>query len=146
MKNLYIGLVSLLLFCACAHEKSDIRCALLPVPKSIQQGNGFFTITNWTELDIVAPETDKEIITKQFNAWKENIPAIGNESKTNRIVLETCDRIDNITSPEGYTLDVTKEKIDIKAVSGTGLFYAMQTLAQMVANTHLQMTEKILEA
>ena len=132
MKNLCIGLICLLLISACAQEqgKSYAEYALLPLPKNIEQGNGFFTISKGTELEISAPEHDKRTIAGHLDTWKETLPA-AEDIQNNHIVMEICADVDSISSPEGYSINVNEERITIKATSGAGLFYAIQTLQQL---------------
>ena len=132
MKNLCIGLLCLLLISACAQEqgKSNAEYALLPLPKNIEQGNGFFTISKGTELEISAPEHDKRTIAGHLDTWKETLPT-AEDIQNNHIVMEICADVDSISSPEGYSINVNEERITIKATSGAGLFYAIQTLQQL---------------
>ena len=129
MKKLLIGLVSLLLLCACAHENGS-DC-LLPIPLEMQTSNGEFTLTNETKLYIAAPAADKSAIAKVFTAWNAQLATVDTEAATDCIAMEVCDKVENISSPEGYTINVTPKKIDVKATSGAGLFYAAQTLQQL---------------
>ena len=132
MKNLCIGLICLLLISACAQEQEqgNAEYALLPLPKNIEQGNGFFTISKGTELEISAPEHDKRTIAGHLDTWKETLPA-AEDIQNNHIVMEICAYVDSISSPEGYSINVNEERITIKATSGAGLFYAIQTLQQL---------------
>ena len=41
-------------------------------------------------------------------------------------------KIPQLPSPESYTLSVTSQRIEIRATSGAGLFYGMQTLLQLM--------------
>ena len=129
MKKLLIGLVSLLLLCACAHDNGS-DC-LLPIPLEMQTSNGEFTLTNETKLYINAPASDKSAIAKVFTAWNAQLATVDTEAATDCIAMEVCDKVENISSPEGYTINVTPKKIDVKATSGAGLFYAAQTLQQL---------------
>ena len=132
MKKLLTGLASLLLICACAHNESVERSyTLLPVPQEIQTSDGDFTITNGTMLYINAPAGDKDAITNAFAAWDGMLEATDNNATSNCIAMEVCDNVEGVTSPEGYAIAVTKEKISVKATSAAGLFYAAQTLQQL---------------
>ncbi len=132
MKKILIGLASLLLICACAHNESVERdYALLPVPVEIQTSDGDFTITNGTRLYINAPAGDKDAITNAFAAWSGMLEATENNATSNCIAMEVCDNVEGVTSPEGYAIAVTKEKINVQATSAAGLFYAAQTLQQL---------------
>ena len=132
MKKILFGLASLLLLCACAHnEVTESSHCLLPVPQDMQTAKGHFTIGKGTRLYIAAPGEDKSAIANAFAAWDGVLESAGENSTVNCIAMEICDNVDDITSPEGYTINVTREKIDVKATSAAGLFYAAQTLQQL---------------
>ena len=129
MKKFFLGLISLLLVCACAHEHNNEASNLLPAPKSIQQGKGFFTISKEIVLCISAPEIDRNAIAKLFGTWELSVTE--KPADVDCVIMEVCEKVDGISSPEGYTIEVTEEKIDVKAMSAAGLFYATQTLLQL---------------
>lgn len=132
MKKILFGLASLLLLCACAHnEVTESSHCLLPVPQDMQTAKGHFTIGKGTRLYIAAPGEDKSAIANAFAAWDGVLETAGENSTVNCIAMEICDNVDDITSPEGYTINVTRERIDVKATSAAGLFYAAQTLQQL---------------
>ena len=131
MKKLFLGLIGLLLIYACAHEQNDATGNLLPVPKSIQQGNGFFTVTKGTGLCISAPENDRNAVTRLLGAWEDILSVTEKPADADCIAMEICEKVDGISSPEGYAIEVTKDGIKAKATSGAGLFYAAQTLLQL---------------
>lgn len=131
MKKLFWGLIGLLLICACAHEQNDATGNLLPVPKSIQHGNGFFTVTKGTGLCISAPENDRNAVTRLLGAWEDMLSVTEKPADADYIAMEICEKVDGISSPEGYAIEVTEDGIKAKATSGAGLFYAAQTLLQL---------------
>ena len=131
MKKLFWGIIGLLLICACAHEQKNTTGCLLPIPKSIQQGNGFFTVTKGTVLCISAPEDDKNAVTKLFGAWEDMLSATEKPADADCIAMEICEKVDGISSHEGYAIEVTEKGIKARATSGAGLFYAAQTLLQL---------------
>ena len=131
MKKLFWGLIGLLLICACAHEQNNTTRSLLPAPKCIQHGNGFFTVTKGTVLCISAPEDDKNAVTKLFGAWEDMLSATEKPADADCIAMEICEKVDGISSPEGYAIEVTEKGIKARATSGAGLFYAAQTLLQL---------------
>ena len=132
MKKLLLGLTSLLLLCACAH-KPDIATShsLLPLPQEIQTAKGNFTLVKGTKLYIGADTGDKCAIANALAAWDNILEATEMKVASNCIAMELCDNVEGITSAEGYTINVTKERIDVKATSAAGLFYAAQTLVQL---------------
>ena len=126
MKKTLLGLLSLILVCACAHDANVISShSLLPVPQDMQTAKGYFTVGNGTKLYINTPADDKDAITNAFAAWNNLLEATENNAATNCIAMEVCDQVENVTSPEGYTMEVTKEKINVKATSAAGLFYTI---------------------
>lgn len=132
MKKLLIRLASLLLLYACAHNADVVPSySLLPIPQEMQTSDGEFTLTDETKLYIDAPTDDKSAIAKVFTAWNTQLATVETDAATDCIAMEVCDKVENITSPEGYTINVTKDRIDVKATSGAGLFYAAQTLQQL---------------
>lgn len=131
MKKLFWGFIGLLLICACAHEQNNAADNLLPIPKSIQQGNGFFTVTKGTGLCISAPENDRKAVTKLFGAWKDMLSVTEKPADADCIAMEICEKVDGISSPEGYAIEVAEEGIKAMATSGAGLYYATQTLLQL---------------
>ena len=131
MKKLFLVLVGFLLICACAHEQNNTTRSLLPAPKCIQHGNGFFTVTKGTVLCISAPEDDKNAVTKLFGAWEDMLSATEKPADADCIAMEICEKVDGISSPEGYAIEVTEKGIKARATSGAGLFYAAQTLLQL---------------
>ena len=132
MKKTLLGLLSLILVCACAHDASvETKHSLLPVPQDMHIAKGCFTVSKGTKLYINTPADDKDAITNAFAAWNGLLEATENNATANCITMEVCDQVENVTSPEGYTLEVTKEKINVKATSAAGLFYAAQTLQQL---------------
>ncbi|MBQ5627728.1 MAG: beta-N-acetylhexosaminidase, partial [Bacteroidaceae bacterium] len=137
MKKLLIGLTSLLLLCACAHKANiETSHSLLPIPQDMQTTKGYFTVSEGTKLYIGAPADDKIAIANTFAAWSGLLEATEEKATANCIAMEICDNVANVTSPEGYTINVTKERIDVKATTAAGLFYAAQTLQQLADSSN----------
>ena len=131
MKKLFWGLIGLLLICACAHKQNNTTRSLLPAPRCIQHGNGFFTVTKGTGLCISAPENDRNAVTRLLGAWEDMLSVTEKPADADCIAMEICEKVDGISSPEGYAIEVTEDGIKAKATSGAGLFYAAQTLLQL---------------
>ncbi|MDH4240255.1 MAG: family 20 glycosylhydrolase, partial [Phycisphaerae bacterium] len=107
---------------------------VIPQPVSAQYTESFFTITPATPIiaqDKAATEAQKLIDTLA--------PAMGfrlklvtrSESRNQVIRFELSDKLPQIGN-EGYTLDVTEKSIVIRANQPAGLFYAIQTLRQLL--------------
>ena len=132
MKKILLGLTSLLLICACAHKKDIVQTRyLLPIPQEVETCKGHFIVSKGTRLYIAANAVDKSAISNAFVAWDGALETTEKNVSDNCIAMEVCENVENISSPEGYTINVTKERIDVKAPSAAGLFYAAQTLLQL---------------
>ena len=84
MKKTLLGLLSLILVCACAHDANVISSqSLLPVPQDMQTAKGCFTVGNGTKFYINTPADDKDAITNAFAAWNNLLEATENNAATN---------------------------------------------------------------
>ena len=132
MKKLLLGLTGLLLLCACAHNADTATSHnLLPIPQEMQTSKGHFTAGEGTKLYINAPADDRSAIANALAAWNVALEVAEESVADNCIAMEVCDKLESVTSPEGYTINVTKERIDVKAPTAAGLFYAAQTILQL---------------
>lgn len=132
MKNLYLGLFSLLLLCACAHNVStETSHNLLPLPQEMQPTGGSFTIGKGTKLCINAPADDINAIANALAPWEGLLELTNDRDATGCIAMEISNEVEGITSLEGYTINVDRKGVSVKATSAAGLFYAAQTLQQL---------------
>ncbi len=104
---------------------------IFPIPNSIEQGDGQFTINADTQI-VTAEATVGHLLAGYL------IPAMGfeiavvaeTESEDNTITLQIAD--DAHENPEGYTLAVTSDTVTISAPQARGLIYGVQTLLQLL--------------
>lgn len=134
MKNLSVILICILSVCSCIQEQREGEASILPQPKEININDGCFTICEETTLCIKAAKSDSATIAGQFNTPDMKLCFAEKEPSGNCIVLKICDSIDGISSSEGYSIEISEDKVTAKALSGAGLFYATQTLLQLRDN------------
>lgn len=104
LKQIAAWAVACTLLAGACTPKPAVHVDLIPKPARMETGNGYFKVD--TNL-LLSEET----------------------SGTIRYILdENYDR----TQPEAYELKVNKEGIEVKAASQAGLFYARQTLRQLL--------------
>ena len=121
---------------AIAQHKSSI--SIVPKPMEIKAGKGSFSLNASTLLLVDAGnkeirQTAKLIVQKIALAGGPTL-AIGDYAAgsipKNSIIL-TLQGGDASLGREGYTLDVSRKNIIIRAVAGNGLFYATQSFFQL---------------
>ena len=103
--------------------------AVIPRPQEITEADGYFVIDKNTKI-AVENETQKEIAHHFFKHFKpvsgwEPMVNVGNEGD---IVFSS----DSSLKEEMYILNVNASQIVVKAASGAGFFYALQTLKQLL--------------
>lgn len=131
MKRVYIYILLLLVVAGCSEPAATDSCNVLPLPHSIESGNGTFTLSKSTEFAIDAPENDRQILERYI---KEFVDTFEEGESKGKIKLSVTDNIESISSPEGYTMTVTPKEIAVSATSGAGLFYGLQTIMQMAGD------------
>jgi hexosaminidase len=104
--------------------------AMIPFPAKITQKNGSFSLSN--QLTVSGDEANQENI-----AWLQKIlrDAVGFKvdqvSQDGQIQL-SIDPAHSGLGREGYRLVISSEAINLQALTKTGIFYAIQTLGQML--------------
>ena len=71
--------------------------------------------------NLVAPATGFELVVKELTKKDEN----------KNIIILSIDENEKISHPEGYHLEVSKERIEILGSTPQGVFYGIQTLRQL---------------
>lgn len=122
--------LSLLLSCGGVYARE--KAALIPIPRQIEWKNASFT---HREARLEAPDSLLAQIRPQLD--KLGIRENPKSSHTIRVVM--CDTLAGVTQNfhEAYTLDVSRNKIEIQSGGRHGLFNAMQTLGQLTVNNRI---------
>jgi hexosaminidase len=150
MKRAFIKLMILAFVCAfwsCKPNKTftEREISIIPQPQKMVLGESSFRFKKSTQL--VVESIDQKLIADQFAALFENaagwkLPIIvGGDEGSNQIYFRT----EQMMGPEAYLLEVSKNRIEIKAAKPAGFFYAVQTLRQLlpVEIERLQIQPKI---
>ena len=137
MKQKFIGIVIVLFSCflwSCQRHKtfSQGEISLIPQVQKMALGNSSFQFEENTS--IVVQNSDQQSIAELFSnlfeksaGWKPKIVTGGAEG-SNQVYFKT----DESLGEEGYALEVSTKRIEIKAAKPAGFFYATQTLRQLL--------------
>ena len=137
MKQLFAGiilLVSCSVFWSCKPNRSftESEIALIPQVQKMALGESSFKFKKSTKL--IVESVDQEVIASRFAGlfeksagWKPQVIVGGNEG-SNQVYFKT----EPVLSPEGYSIDIQANRIEIKASKPAGFYYATQTLRQLL--------------
>ena len=137
MKQKITGFIILLFCCSlwsCQPPRTftEKEIVLIPQVRKMTLGSSSFKFGENTGL--IVQNNEQQAIAEQFSnlfsksaGWKLKITTGGAEG-SNQVFFKTDDTLGD----EGYLLDVTASKIEIKAAKPAGFFYATQTLRQLL--------------
>ena len=109
--------------------------AIIPAPLSLTELPGKFTFREKSKI-IVSPLNEQTKLSADFlaslvrNATGYELQIVEGNKAQNGSVLMAVDT--SVKSPEGYILSVSRGKIVIKAGTPAGMFYAVQTVRQLM--------------
>ncbi len=135
IKKLFFLALALTSFITIAPAQTSNTPSILPKPTSIEMGNANFKFVLNADTKIVCKFEDKSIgyaleeLDRITNAvLGKSLKRSSKGNNTNNIII----RKDASVKNEGYILDITPENIIIRAKEAAGVFYAVQTLKQIV--------------
>jgi hexosaminidase len=129
---------SLLLICICDLVNSQ-TVNIIPMPRKVEIGKGFFTMNDNTaifyndpQLEFLAGYTSTTIksLTKLHLVVKQSDGVQHNSQVINLFIDKKVK-----TAKEGYLLSVNPAAITIKSATSQGLFYGVQSLLQLIPVT-----------
>jgi len=132
MKNIIYLLIIMLLFAdASAQENQPLN--IIPHPAETLRKDGFFFLTPTTT--ILAGE-NLHFQARQLKDYLDLFTGLTinigeTDKRTNRIILQLAEELDCL-GDEGYAIDISQDAIVIEACNPKGIFYAFQTIRQLL--------------
>lgn len=105
---------------------------VIPKPQKVSLGQGYFSINPQTKL-VYADNALKSVVYAYQNVLKNEF-SIQVTHQNNKAISKNAIylQLDSKLGKEAYVLDVQTDKIVCKASGNAGLFYGLQTLAQLI--------------
>lgn len=116
----------------CFHAHPILAQSVIPVPLKMEQGTGSFLLSEKTKLYTNLQGGEAELWEKYLKALPVQLKEARMKDRKQMLFLLITPKTPQLPSPESYTLSVTSQRIEIRATSGAGLFYGMQTLLQLM--------------
>lgn len=137
MKRSLLLLLTSLVSVICFAQKQGVAGKLIPLPVSLSEGAGSFTISNKTAIHIASTDAGVKrvagFLAANLKSTGYTLPVVQTLSKTgssiNLVMIN-----DPAIGKEGYKLVVSTAAVTISANQPAGLFYGMQTLLQLLPN------------
>lgn len=122
---------------ACTSPEQQQEISIVPKPVSVQTGTGHFTLTPKTVIHIQKGEGGTEETGKACRYFSNLLAPSFGTPLTCRVSTENENKAINVTADpqmkeEAYQLNITNKAVNITAGSARGVFYAFQTLRQMM--------------
>lgn len=127
--------------------QSSAGLALIPLPKEVIRKEGIFTIGRNTQIRVAGGAQALQPVADYLAAYLYRAAVLelqvsGGGSKTNEIEFSLDAAI---SGAEAYRLEVSPERIRIRAKEGAGAFYAVQTLLQLLSGSKVGETSGPIE-
>lgn len=116
----------------CFHAHPILAQSVIPVPLKMEQGTGSFLLSEKTKLYTNLQGGEAELWENYLKALPVQLKEVRMKDRKQMLFLLITPKTPQLPSPESYTLSVTPQRIEIRATSGAGLFYGMQTLLQLM--------------
>ena len=115
----------------CFHAHPILAQSVIPVPLKMEQGTGSFLLSEKTKLYTNLQGGEAELWENYLKALPVQLKEARMKDRKQMLFLLITPKTPQLPSPESYTLSVTSQRIEIRATSGAGLFYGLQTLLQL---------------
>ncbi len=110
---------------------------VIPAPLKVELQGGTFVPNADTKLFIEAPAEDKTILANYLAASPLKLQ-LGEAQGKNTVALIQDSELTGVQSDEGYSLEINSKGATVRATTGAGLFYGVQTLLQMAEEGAIQ--------
>ncbi|MCB9012964.1 MAG: beta-N-acetylhexosaminidase [Bacteroidales bacterium] len=129
----FISFLLIVSMVSCQQEIPVNEPAIIPLPVSLKQNPGSFSLNKNTRIVASAESMPAAEFLRDFIQKGTGLELkISEKEKSNAIIFSLVEPgKDSVSDPEGYSLISTSKKVRITAISPAGLLYGAQTLRQL---------------
>lgn len=132
IKNRYVQAYLFLWIMGMCMYAHPLKCqSVIPAPLKMERGTGSFPLSGGVRLYTGFAEEDAALLRNSLKALPVDWKQARKNGGRNILSIEPAEGDPSLSSSESYTLSVSPERIKIRAASGAGAFYAVQTLLQL---------------
>ncbi|WP_018617321.1 beta-N-acetylhexosaminidase [Segetibacter koreensis] len=148
LHTILFATISILLVCNDTNSCAAQDISIIPLPAQMQKKSGSFAINKQTKIEVQQGNPEALRIAKmlaqklQKAAGLEIAVIAGNDNNANNTIFFTTVSTNDSLGNEGYQLSVTNQSVIVKAAQPAGLFYGMQTIAQLLP-AEIESTTKV---
>jgi hexosaminidase len=136
MKRIAFALLSISIYSASFSQSTHQKISVIPEPVSLQEGKGSFRLKPNTLIEVNGTNTDARRVAMYLSQKLSKATGYTFSSRSSASPAKESIRLSLINDAqlgkEGYRLTTGPAGISIKANTGAGLFYGMQTLIQLL--------------
>ena len=124
----------LMLLASCGRSVTVKEISIIPEPVTITRGEGSYTLGDEINIAIRGVGQNSSPVKYLMNSLRQAHiqPALVSSSENNDLELVINDSINPLLGDEGYILDISATGIRLSANTEQGLFYAYQSLVQIL--------------
>ncbi|HYC86314.1 MAG TPA: glycoside hydrolase family 20 zincin-like fold domain-containing protein, partial [Chryseosolibacter sp.] len=133
MKTVLLKLLIVICVCASTHVFGQ-ELSIIPEPVQMKRNAGTFIIDRTTVIS-VSKQPEVARVARYFNEKIKKASGFDlkiSEGGSGNILLALNEKRDPKAGEEGYSLEVTTDRITVNANQAAGLFYGIQTLLQLL--------------
>src|SRR5882724_2007338 len=134
MKKLWLSLLCFF-FALIVFGQSSTDIVIIPQPVMLEKKTGKFLLNSQTHIVSADKDADEQRVAKFFADQVKKTTGLSlstANSASNQVIFRLNKKEDSQLGAEGYTIDVSASKITVQANKPAGLFYAVQTIYQLL--------------
>lgn len=125
--------ITVVLFATVSCKPCKSEYTIIPMPNSLEPKCGTFELPNNVVIGYYGNiDSATEKVIENFASMLANVTGYSVTTEKDAADATISFTLDETLAKEAYTLDISKSKVEIKGSASNGMFYAIQTLKQLL--------------